>query len=483
MGPCVGRGHMTDRLDYAPSMTSAAGSATVRQPEVAGTFYPADPGACADLVTRCLEGARPAPPGEPKVIVVPHAGHVYSGPIAGSAFAPLAKRSDRITRVAMMGPAHRVGFAGMATASADAWASPLGTVPVDWPAMRPLLTKAGIGVGDDVFAHEHCLEVQLPFLQRVLDDFSIVPILIGDATHDDVASVLTALWGGPETLILISTDLSHFHEYETARRLDGETARRIERLQPERLDGERACGYRGLCGALQRAQELDLRVTALDVRSSGDTSGTRDRVVGYGAFAMEYAESARLSDDDRERLLDAARAALAFGVENGRPMPGTLDANMSPALTAMRASFVTLRIEGQLRGCCGTVAAREPLLLDVAANAYQAGLEDPRFGPMTAAELAEADLGISVLSTPRPIRFTDEADLLRQVRPDRDGLILEDGDRRGVFLPSVWERFPNAAEFVEQLKRKADVAPDHRSDGLRVSRFTAESLGGPLRAG
>ena len=325
--------------------------------------------------------------------------------------------------------------------------------------------------------------MQLPFLQRVLDDFSIVPILVGDASYDEVAEILEAFWGGPETLILISTDLSHFHDYDAARRLDGETARRIELMQPEKIDGECACGYMGLGGALKRARELDLRVTALDVRNSGDTSGTRDRVVGYGAFAMEYAESARLSDDDRARLLDAARAALAFGVENGRSMTAALDADLSPALRAMRASFVTLRIAGELRGCCGTIAAREPLLQDVAANAYKAGFEDPRFGPVTAADLAAVDIGISVLSTPRPIRFADEADLLRQIRPDRDGLILEDGDRRGVFLPSVWERFPNAAQFVDQLKRKAEVAPDHRPDSLRVFRFTAESFGGPFRAG
>ena len=468
---------MTDDVAHAPAMSPAAEPATVRQPEVAGAFYPSDAGACADLVTRCLDGARPAPPGETKVIVAPHAGHVYSGPIAGTAYAPLAKRSDRITRVVMLGPAHRVGFAGVATTAADAWASPLGTVPVDWPAMKPLLTRPGFRVADAAFAHEHCLEVQLPFLQRVLDNVAIVPILVGDASQDEVAEVLEALWGGPETLILISTDLSHFHDYDAARRLDGETARRIELMQPEEIDGERACGYRGLGGALKRAQKLDLRVTALDVRNSGDTSGTKDRVVGYGAFAMEYAESARLSDDDRDRLLDAARAALAFGAENGRPMAVTLDAGLPPSLKAMRASFVTLRVGSELRGCCGTIAAREPLLHDVAANAYKAGFEDPRFGPMKAAELGRVDVNISVLSTPRPIRFADEADLLRQIRPDRDGLVLEDGDRRGVFLPSVWERFPNARQFVDQLKRKAEVASDHWSQSLRVSRFIAESFG------
>ena len=464
-------------------MTLAAGQPNVRPPEVAGTFYPADPDACADMVMRCLKGARSSPPGEPKVIVAPHAGHVYSGAVAGTVYAPLAARQARIERVVMLGPAHRAGFRGLATTSAAAWASPLGTVPVDRGAMEPLLGLPHVRVADSVFAGEHSLEVQLPFLQRVLGDFSIVPILAGDATDDDVAGVLETLWGGPETLILISTDLSHFHDYETARRLDGGTAKLIELMRPEKIDGERACGHRALGGALQRARALDLRVTALDVRNSGDTSGTKDRVVGYGAFAMEYAEAARLPDGDRARLLDAARASLAFGADNGRPMRAELGAGLSPTTTAMRASFITLKVADSLRGCWGSVAAHEPLLLDVVANAYKAGFEDPRFGPMTKEELAGADLGISVLSTPRPIRFADEADLLRQLRPDRDGLILHDGDHRGLFLPSVWERVPRPAQFVRQLKRKADLAPDHWSDDVRVFRFSAESFDAPFRAG
>ena len=361
MGPRVGRGHMTDDVAHAPAMSPAAGPATVRPPEVAGAFYPADPGACADLVTRCLEGARPAPPGEPKVIVVPHAGHEYSGPIAGTAYAPLAKRSDRITRVVMLGPAHRVGFAGVATTAADAWASPLGVVPVDWPAMRPLLSRPGFRVADAAFEREHCLEVQLPFLQRVLDDFAIVPILVGDASQDEVAEVLEALWGGPETLILISTDLSHFHDYDAARRLDGETARRIELMQPEKIDGERACGNRGLGGALKRARELDLRVTALDVRNSGDTSGTKDRVVGYGAFAMEYAES-RPTLGRRPGAAPRRRARLTRFRGGERPADGRDSRRRSAAgaqgdAGVFRHAQDRRRVQGLLRDGNGARAA------------------------------------------------------------------------------------------------------------------------------
>ena len=463
-------------------MTALPMTAAVRRPEVAGTFYPADADECAALVAQSLAGARPAPPGEPKVLVVPHAGHVYSGAIAGTAYAPLTARRERLKRVVMLGPAHRAGFRGLATTSVDAWASPLGTVPVDAAALKPLLARAQVRAADAAFAREHSLEVQLPFLQRVLERFGIVPILVGEAGRAEVAEVLEALWGGPETLILISSDLSHFHDYETARRLDAGTAKLVELMQPEKIDAERACGYRALGGALDRARALDLRVTALDLRNSGDTRGGRDRVVGYGAFAMEYADSARLAEGDRARLLDAARASLAFGADKGRPMRAGLDADLPPALRAMRASFVTLRVGGRLRGCRGSMAAREPLLLDVVANAYRAGFEDPRFGQLRVDELADAALGVAVLSTPRPIPCADENELLRQLRPDVDGLVLQEGEKRGLFLPGVWASVPEPARFVRQLKRKAGLAADHWPADTRAFRFTAESFSAPFRA-
>ena len=458
-------------------MSTAAEFANVRPPHVAGAFYPGGRDACAELVTRCLDGAGPPRPFTPKVVVAPHAGHVYSGEIAGTAVAPLAARRRAIRRVVLVGPAHRVGFEGLAVTSADAWASPLGTVAVDWAALRPLLSLPRLRVSDAAFAGEHCLEVQLPFLQRVLDDFTIVPILVGDASHREVARALEAVWGGPETVILVSTDLSHFHDYETARKRDRATAERIELLKPGEIDGQGACGHRALGGALLRARTLDLRVTALDVRSSGDTRGGRNRVVGYGAFAMEYAATARIPHEDRARLLEVARRSLSFGVEKGRAPNLRLGSGLPPALTAMRASFVTLRVGGRLRGCIGSVRAHRPLMIDVATNAWKAGFADPRFRPLSRDELGSVTIGVALLSTPHPIRFAGEGDLVRQVRPDVDGLILQDGARRGILLPSVWEEVPRPERFVNQLKRKAGLRPDAWSDRTRVFRFTTESFG------
>lgn len=464
-------------------MAIPAGSMDVRPSDAAGAFYPSDAGECAATVARCLAGARPSPLGEAKVIVAPHARYADSGPVAGTVFAPLAECRARIRRVVVFGAAHRDGFQGMATISAGGWGSPLGVVRVDREAIGKLPPLSGFRVDDAAFAGEHSVEVQLPFLQQVLDDFAILPILVGEAGADDVSRVMEAVWGGPETLVLISSDLSHRHDYETARRIDGGTARLVELLRPDEIDAERACGHRALAAALRRARALDMRVTALDIRNSGDTAGGRDRVVGYGAFAMEYSASARLADGDRTRLLDAARASLAFGAENGRVMQAGLGSGLSPALRAMRASFVSLRIGGKLHGCRGSVTAQQPLLLDVVAAAYKAGFEDQRGGPVEADALARAEIGVSVLSTPRPIRFADEAELARQLRPDVDGLIVEAGERRALFLPSVWQRVPRPEIFVEYLKRNAGLPADRPVDGLGAYRFTAETFRGPFEPG
>lgn len=454
--------------------------AAIRAPHVAGGFYPDEAGALENIVADCLGTAADTPVPEAKIVIAPHAGYVFSGPIAGTAFKPLTKRRGTVKRVVIIGPAHRVGFKGLATTSADAWATPLGTVPVAWDALRDLLTHPGFHVADRVFEGEHSLEVHVPFLQQVLGAFEIVPILVGDAGAAQVAKALDAVWGGPETLISVSSDLSHFLDYDTACRLDRQTMQRIELLKLEEIDGKGACGHRAIAGALSLARQHDLRITGLDTRNSGDTRGGKDRVVGYGAAAMEYAGGARLSPADREQLIEAGRYSLRFGAENGRPAEAQLGKNLSPSLTAMRASFVTVKIAGRLRGCIGSVIAHQPLLRDVIANAYKAGFGDPRFPPLTLEELQTADIDVSILSTPRPLAFTDEQDLIAKARPDVDGLILQEGGKRGLFLPSVWEGLPKSGDFIRNLKRKAGLPTDYWSDELKVFRYTTEAFGAPF---
>lgn len=259
--------------------------ASVREPAVAGTFYPSDAGELAASVRRYLAAA-PAEGPAPKALIVPHAGYVYSGPVAATAYARIAGVGAGITRVVLIGPSHRVPLDGFAVGGWEAFATPLGEIPVDRPAVEKLLALPTVQVLDSAHRLEHCLEVQLPFLQQALGDFTIVPILAGEATAERVAEVLDLLWGGPETLIVVSSDLSHYYDYETARRLDGRTSQAIEELRPEAIDHEQACGRVPITGLLVVARRRRLTAETLDLRNSGDTAGPRTEVVGYGAYAF-----------------------------------------------------------------------------------------------------------------------------------------------------------------------------------------------------
>ena len=287
-------------------------SANVRPPAVAGRFYPDNAAELRRMIENFLREAVVAWKSRPcastrsktlethgrdaratiKAVIAPHAGYVYSGPIAASAYAQLAHARDTVKRIVLLGPSHYVAFDGLAASGAAAFATPLGTVPVDTAAIRELCSRLPqVSVRDEAHADEHALEVQLPFLQVVLADFKIVPLLVGEANDDEVTAVIEALWGGDETRFVISSDLSHYHDYETAQQTDSETARIIESLNWKSLGDNRACGCRPICGLLSAAKERGMRCRAVDLRNSGDTSGERDRVVGYGAFVSTQNES------------------------------------------------------------------------------------------------------------------------------------------------------------------------------------------------
>lgn len=261
---------------------------STRPPAVAGSFYPADPGQLANDVAALIAAGRPLPAAlrnrRPKALIVPHAGYVYSGPIAGSAYAAVKAHATENRRVILLGPAHRVFVRGLAAFSGDAFATPLGEVTVDRAALAAVLDLPQVGTDDEAHRREHSLEVQLPFLQSILSNWTVVPLAVGDASAAEVAEVLERLWGGVETLIVISSDLSHYYDYATASRMDAETAAAIEHLQPASLGRESACGRIAVRGLLQAAAAHGLEAYTVDLRSSGDTAGGRDEVVGYGAF-------------------------------------------------------------------------------------------------------------------------------------------------------------------------------------------------------
>jgi AmmeMemoRadiSam system protein B len=256
-----------------------------RTPAVAGSFYPADAHKLQTSVAHFLQDVKTTGT-EPKAIIAPHAGYIYSGPIAASAYALLKPAAAKIKRVILMGPSHRIAFKGLALSSCDRYSTPLGDIQLDKEAIEGLQQFSYLGYLDQAHTQEHSLEVHLPFLQEVLDDFTLVPIVAGDANPEQVASVLEQLWGGEETLLVISSDLSHYHDYATAQRLDRQTSDLIETLQYDSISNEAACGKVPVCGFLKLLEQKSLNIETIDLRNSGDTAGDKQRVVGYGAYVV-----------------------------------------------------------------------------------------------------------------------------------------------------------------------------------------------------
>lgn len=259
----------------------------IRPTAVAGQFYPGEPQALRRAVQAYVSAAEGAAGAAvPKAIIAPHAGYVYSGPVAGSAYARLVPARDQIERVVLMGPAHRVPVRGMALPEADSFATPLGPIAVDRRDQEGLLALGCVEVLDAAHATEHCLEVQLPFLLEALGSFRLVPLVVGGAGPEDVAAALELLWGGAETLIVISSDLSHYLDHESAQQIDGATSRAIEEMRPQDIAPDQACGQTPIRGLLLAAARHALKAETVDLRTSGDTAGGRGQVVGYGAYVF-----------------------------------------------------------------------------------------------------------------------------------------------------------------------------------------------------
>ena len=446
----------------------------VRPPNVAGMFYPDDGDALrrevdAHLREACAEG--PAP----KAVIAPHAGYRYSGAIAASAYARLKPRAHEVRRVVLLGPAHYHPVRSVAVCGADAFRTPLGLVPVDTASVRRAEEFAFVDRLDAAFEREHSLEVHLPFLMRVLSRFAVVPLLVGEASPAGIGTLLEVLWGGPETAVVVSSDLSHYLDYESARRLDAKTSEAIVALRPDDVGHEQACGRHAVNGLLHLAKRRGMEARALDVRSSGDTAGPRDRVVGYGAYAFFEPAYRVLGLEARRHLLGIAARSIRHGVAHGKACDVDLG-RLPPELGEDRATFVTLKSGGRLRGCVGSLRAIRPLGEDVAHNAHAAAFADPRFPPLQGDELDGIDIKVSVLSPREPMHVESEAGLVARLRPGIDGLVLEDDEGRATFLPSVWEDFPEPERFVRELARKAGWPAGHWSDTMRAWRYTTEEF-------
>lgn len=488
--------------------------AGVRLPSVAGLFYPSDAGTLARMVDDLLAGAQSRTLDNVRALVSPHAGYEYSGPVAAHGFKLLAGR--HVDTVIILAPSHYACFDGAIASPASAYRTPLGDVPVSEKARAlagrgPFASDAPCHVQrpswsrhsprpaphedeDTPETWEHSIEVQLPFLQRVLGCFKIVPVTFGKVDPEEAARALADLVDD-HTLVVASTDLSHFHSHDEASRLDAGCVRAICAMDFDDMPAQEACGRTPVLALMHLARIKGWTPHLLDSRNSGDVTGDKTRVVGYASIAFTSEESASgtppacppdetqagaLSEDGQQYLLDLARRTLE-SVTGGGDLPEPAPGDVPEPLRQPRACFVTLTAKGRLRGCIGNLhPGGRPLFRAVMENARSAALNDPRFPELPHSEVAGVHIEISVLGEPRRLEFDSPRQLLERLRPGHDGVILNIGRRQATFLPQVWEQLPDPEEFLRHLSQKAGCDPDAWQESeTRVSVYSVQAFEEP----
>lgn len=457
-----------------------------RSPAVAGLFYPASANDLESQLGKYLNNLPSASEIQPKILVVPHAGYMYSAHTAAKAYAQLLPWKNKIHTVILVGPSHYVGFKGAALSQDDYFTTPLGKISVNKTINSELVAQPGFSYNSAAHAKEHSLEVQLPFLQKVLKNFSIVPIVYGDANPAELVAALDPFLQQPNTLIVFSADLSHYYTYDEAQTIDSHTKMLVEKNQPE-VQEHMSCGAMGINTAILLAQKNRLQPKLLDMVNSGDVSGDKSSVVGYASWLFREDEK---KEDEKplsalEREVESLRSfAKLYGTDLLNIAKISIDdaarhhKQFKPArgdyadlLFNKGASFVTLEKDGELRGCIGSLLPSQAVAYDVAQNAYSAAMEDNRFSPLKADELEKLKISISLLTGFEGINYKDEADLIAQLLTGVDGVVIRDGDRQGVFLPSVWKQLPDPQQFLNNLKIKAGMSPSYWSNRIKVYRF------------
>lgn len=515
---------------------TAPGAIKVREAAVAGLFYPAGREALGRTVDLLLgeatrqaliregSGQPAAKRGPLRALICPHAGYVYAGPVAASAYRLLTGQT--YGTVVLLAPSHYARLDSASITDAAFFRTPLGDLPIS-PRARQLAARPPFALqpaclvqrpawwnqsrrpapppGEDTAdTWEHSDEVQVPFLQKTLPNAALIPAICGDIDPRKAAAALDSVLD-ESTLLVVSSDLSHYRPYERAREQDLRAVAAICRLDPEALGDDDACGRIPIRILLHVAKRRGWTASLLDYRNSGDTAGDRSRVVGYAAIAFYEApekgetkavagenaqgvsnnslqnsptkeEAARLSSTHRQLLLEWARLSLSEATATGGTIAVRPESVPEP-LRANRGCFVTLTQRDRLRGCIGHIFAQEPLYAAVISNARAAALRDPRFAPVTAAEARDLRIEVSVLTEPVPLAFSSPEDLLSKLRPGRDGVVFIAGQRSSTYLPQVWEQLPDKVDFMNSLAEKAGLpANTWRRPGVRILTYQVEAF-------
>lgn len=469
---------------------------TIREPAVAGLFYPQNSNVLFQAIQQLIDTSPKFNIGKLKALICPHAGYPYSGFTAATGYKMLAGKE--YTTVIILAASHYASFSGASVSAADAYRTPFGLMPVSpkakllakespfiieprCPVQRPpwssQSSRSEPPDGQDTpETWEHSIEVHVPFLQYALKKASLLPAICGSVNPISVAETLSKFIDD-NTLIIASSDLSHYFPYDQAKQLDQKCVQSICSLDLEQTQKQEACGKIPILALMHLAKKHGWKTQLLDSRNSGDTSGDKSRVVGYASIAFYEAENtAAYAPTEKKELLQWARKCLKSVVTQGF-LPPADPRNIPAAFSSTKGCFVTLTINGQLRGCIGHIVPKLPLYLAIRENAESAAIRDPRFKPVTSNELDSISIEISVLTEPKPLSFSSPEDLISKLKPHVDGVVLQVQGRGATYLPQVWEQIPDKEEFLNNLSQKAGCAASAwRQPGTSVLIYHVESF-------
>ena len=404
-----------------------------------------------------------------RAVIVPHAGLVYSGALAYRGIYNLDKKLKTLFIIA---PAHKAYFNGIAMMTYDACKTPLGDIEIDKEICLRLEQEGLARFDDNVWENEHSVEIQLPIIQSIFEDVKIVPLLVSEVNSEVIANIIEKFYFNLQNGFIISSDLSHFLQNDVARKKDNDTAIALENLEYKKLDSSSACGFKGIQGLLMFANQNGYSLIRLGMTNSSHLTKDPSSVVGYGAWALwEDSVNHFIKDHCSDFIISLSRNVILNGFEKKR-----IELRYRQVLNQNGACFVTLHKNGALRGCIGSIIAHKPLIADIIDNSRNAAFSDARFSPVEKEELKDIKVAISLLSAPEEINFKTEQELLDKIVPFEDGIIIKDKEYQAVYLPSVWDELSDKKEFLNSLKIKAGLSPEHFSETFKAYKFSVEYI-------
>lgn len=440
----------------------------IKSPAVAGKFYTDNKEELINQLNKFEKQNTHDYKIKSRAIIVPHAGYIYSGQLASCGFQYL---DNNVKNIFIIAPPHQVPVGDIALSNFDKWATPLGKIEVNQKINQELIKDFGCRFDDEAFEFEHSAEVQVPFIQKNFKNVKIIPILAGNP--DKVKQIISHYYEDEENAFVISSDLSHFFPSSEAKKLDLITSDMIETKNVANFNSKQACGVVGILGLLGFAIDKKYSLIRVGLYNSGDTTGDNSSVVGYGSWLLYEGEKNEfVKKYFSNYVIEICKKSILSKLEQK-----DLELNnISNVLMQSGASFVTLEKKGDLRGCIGSIIAHRTLVDDLAQNARSSAFADPRFNQLERNEFNELSINISLLSSPEKMEFKNEADLLSQIKPNIDGIIIKDQGYQAVYLPSVWEQLPDKVQFLNSLKMKAGLSPKHFSNTFEAFRYTTEYI-------